>query len=287
VALIRDVARASLYRAPINLWVEDEVTRTYLSEIWNNPAVAFLIGGGNEGVRAIVNDAEAFGFANVFALIDRDFQQSNKQFWLLPGKTFRTFILRVHEIENHLLDSRALSSVRLNNLGETSDEIEAMMARCANRLCWWAACRDAVAELRNRFRREFVSDPSCDVSTEAQASDHIVRSPWFRKLASETSRTTEPDVRQLLSDAHAKATQSLSDGRWKNEFAGKEILHDVGSRICNRTSEPGYNPTKAEFDADLAKVIGAWQRQNNAVPPDLLDLLQALQRRIARGPTGP
>ena len=86
MALIRDVARASLYRGPINLWVEDEVTRTYLSEIWNNPAVAFLIGGGNEGVRAIVNDAEAFGFANVFALIDRDFRANQQTVLASPGQ---------------------------------------------------------------------------------------------------------------------------------------------------------------------------------------------------------
>ena len=128
MAVIRDVARASLYRAPINLWVEDEFTRTYISEVWNDPTVSFLIGGGHEGVQAVVKDAEESGFPNVFALIDRDFRQSNRQFWLDPGKTFRRFILRVHEIENHLLDARALASIRLNNLGKTPDEIETMMA---------------------------------------------------------------------------------------------------------------------------------------------------------------
>jgi hypothetical protein len=57
----RDVARASLYTAPINLWVEDELTRAYLDAVWNSPAVKFLIGGGNEGLQAIVNDAERAG----------------------------------------------------------------------------------------------------------------------------------------------------------------------------------------------------------------------------------
>jgi len=37
VPVTRDVARASLYRGKINLWVEDELTRAYLSEVWNNP----------------------------------------------------------------------------------------------------------------------------------------------------------------------------------------------------------------------------------------------------------
>ncbi len=116
---MRDVARASLYRGKIHLWVEDELTRAYLSAIWNNPDVAFFIGGGNEGVQAIVKDAEQAGFSNVFALIDRDFRESNKANWMDPNKTFRTFVLSVHEIENHLLDASALSATRFNNLNKT------------------------------------------------------------------------------------------------------------------------------------------------------------------------
>jgi hypothetical protein len=282
LAVIRDVARASLYRASINIWVEDEVTRSYLSAVWNNATVSFLIGGGQEGVQAIVRDAEDSSFTNVFAVIDRDFRQSNRQHWLDPGKTFRRFILRVHEIENHLLDAGALASIRLNNSGKTPHEIGTMMAAAASRLCWWAACRDVVAEFRKRFREGFLNDPNCELSTEVQATDHIVQSPWFQKLPSEVARSTLADVRQLLSDAHAAANLALADGRWKDEFAGKEILRDVGSRICDRTRFSSYNPTKAEFDSDLAKEIGAWQRQNDAVPPDLVVLLQALQLRIAR-----
>ena len=41
-----DVARASLYRGVINLWVEDELTHEYLSDIWNDSDVAFFIAGG-------------------------------------------------------------------------------------------------------------------------------------------------------------------------------------------------------------------------------------------------
>jgi hypothetical protein len=108
----RDVALSTLYRGTINLWVEDELTREYLSEIWNDPSVAFLIGGGNEGVRAIVEDAEKAGYRSVFALVDRDYRPSNQAGWLDPSKTFRTFILPVHEVENYLLDAAALASCR-------------------------------------------------------------------------------------------------------------------------------------------------------------------------------
>ena len=76
--------------------------------------------------------------------------------------------------------------------------------------------------------------PKCSVDTEVKARDQIVQSPWFQKLAFETRRTTEPDVEQLLLDAHTNANQCLADGRWKDEFVGKEILRDVGSRIFDR-----------------------------------------------------
>ncbi len=264
--MARSVERASLYRAPINLWVEDQLTRAYLDAVWNSPYVGFLIGGGNEGVQAIVNDAEKAGYPNVFAVIDRDFRQTNRSGWSDPGKTSRRFILSVHEIENDLLDAAALAASRLNNLGKTTAEIETMMTTAAGRLAWWAACRDVVAELRKRFRAGFLNDPSCAVSREDEARDHICQSPWFQKLAHEVGRTTEAEIHHLLSDAHLAANQSLSDGRWKTEFAGKEIFHDVGSRICDHKKIPGH-PSGTTFDEDLAKEVGAWQRANNAVPP--------------------
>ncbi|MGP0063676.1 MAG: hypothetical protein ACLQGP_08785 [Isosphaeraceae bacterium] len=285
--MARSVERASLYRAPINLWVEDQLTRAYLDAVWNSPDVGFLIGGGNEGVLGIVNDAEKAGYPNVFAVIDRDFRQSNRSSWMDPAKTSRRFILSVHEIENHLLDPTALAACRFNNRGKTAAEIETMMTTAAGRLGWWAACRDVVAELRKRFREGFLNDPTCAVSCGDEARDHICQSPWFQKLAQETARTTEADIHRLLSDAHVRANQSLSDGRWKTEFAGKEILRDVGSRICDHTSFPRHSTTSTPFDEDLAKEVGAWQRANKAVPADLTDLLAALQQRISRARTKP
>jgi hypothetical protein len=246
--------------------------------------VAFLIGGGNEGVRAIANDAQKNDFSNVFALVDRDFRTTNKPDWMNPNKTFRTFILPAHEVENYMLDSRALVAIRINTLKKTETEIDAMIISAASRLHWWVACRRVVAELRERFRGGFIQDPTCPpVDSEAAAQNHICKSPWFSKLATEIQRTTVADIHKRLSAAHTDAAAALSDGSWKTEFAGKEIIHDVGSRICDRQVIPTYNPTAAEFDEDLAKEVGAWQRVNGAVPQDLADLLAALRARIARG----
>jgi hypothetical protein len=279
----REVARAALYRGIINLWVEDELTREYLSAVWNHPPDVFvLIGGGNEGVSAVVKDAESSDFPNVFGLVDRDFRPTNRDRWGVAGKTLHIFVPPVHEIENDLLDPEALASSRLNTLGRTAAQIEGYLATAAGRLTWWAACRQVVAELKRRFRVEFVPDPPCGtIADEAGAIDHICASPWFVKLAGEVARTTHDDVRRLLVGAHQEAQIQLADGTWRQQFAGKEIYRDVGSRICDRTAPAlrGYRPTQVEFDVDLAKDVAAGQFASNRVPHDLVELLRALRNQ--------
>ncbi len=277
-----DVSRAALYRGAINLWVEDALSREYLSTLWNNdPSVAIFVGGGNEGVRAIAKDAEDAGFANVFALADRDFRPTNRAGWSDPAKTFRTFVLPVHEIENYLLDARALHSSRYHNRRLDIGRIEELMAEAAGRLCWWAACRDVVAELKVRFREPFVPDPPCTLAGQDDARNHICESEWFKKLPSETRKSRKSDVSRLLSKNFTKAQKRLADGGWRTDFAGKEIFHDIGSRICDRQimSRP---PRGVEFDIDLAKDVAAYQTRSRSIPSDLVDLLAALKARIAR-----
>src|SRR5208337_2444711 len=54
--------------------------------------------------------------------------------------------------------------------------------------------------------------------------DHICNSPWFQKLDTESARTKESDIDQLLNDRYQEAQNRLKDGTWRIEFAGKEIL---------------------------------------------------------------
>ena len=146
---------AGLYRGVINLWVEDALSREYLSALWNDADVALFIGGGNEGVRAIVKDAEDAGFSNVFAVTDRDFRPTNQGSWNDPAKTFRTFVLPVREIENYLLNSQALHASRFSNAGLSNTDTENLIVPAARRLCWWAACRDVVAEFKTEIPGNF------------------------------------------------------------------------------------------------------------------------------------
>lgn len=273
-----DVARAAFYRGRINLWVEDALSLEYLSALWNDPDVAFFIGGGNEGVRAVVEDAKAAKYANVFGVIDRDFRESNQANWRDETRDFRVFILPVHEIENYLLDAQALHQSRFNNRRLPADKLEKLIKQAADRLVYWALCRDVLAELKRRFREPFVPDPPRNLDSFESAKIHICNHPWFKKLAHEVERISETDIVGLLNDGFQDCQARLDDGRWRSDFAGKEIFRDIGSRIFDRRK----SRFPVEFDNDLAKDIAAAQVAANSVPPDLTELLAALKRRIAR-----
>jgi hypothetical protein len=240
-----------------------------------------LIAGGNEGVGAILRDAERAGYTNVFGVIDRDFGSSDKVSWSEKSKTFRSFVLPVHEIENYLLHAEALADSRSNNMKKTSSEIAAILDREAKRRVWWAACGAVWAELRGRFRDGFIRKPSCPpVESEAEARRHICEDPWFAALAGKVAQTNEAEIDQMLTQAYVTASAQMDDGTWKDNFSGKEILHYIESRICDQT-KLSRQPTPSEFDSDLAKEVGEWQIDHKVVPPDLTDLLAALKQRIA------
>lgn len=282
--MARDVARDALYSGRINLWVEDDLTRVYLSALWNDPAVKFLVGGGHDGVSAILKDAEDVGYTNVFGVIDRDYRRSNFENWLVPGRKFRRFVIPRHEIENYLLETPALEGCRLNTHRKTPAEIDTILNNAASTWCWCVACRDVVSHFHARFFDHFMKHPTMPtVCDETDARAHIMQSDWFRALPRKSKGMSSEDrVHRLLKRAHTCALRMQDDGRWRREFPGKEFLRIVGNQIFNKNkAQPNYQPSRAEFDADLAKAVAAWQAANDAIPTDLSHLLKALKARIA------
>lgn len=270
--------------ARITLFVEDPLTRDYLRRVWDTPIdVEFRLGGGNDGVRAIVKTFEQEGHPNVFGVTDRDFRPSNQAEWVNPTKQFRSFVLPVHEIENYLLQAEALHASPYHNRGLGVADLERRMREKATGLCWWAACRETIAELKRRFRDPFVPDPRQAVVDEESAYRHICDSEWFEKLARGAARSAESDIRQQLRDDRERMGLALESGAWRRDFAGKEILRDVAGWMCDETRISKFPTPRAQFYSDLAKEIGAWQMVNDAIPEDLAALLLALRTRIASG----
>jgi hypothetical protein len=268
----------AIYSFPLVLWVEDPITRDYVQKVWGGADIRFLIAGGNENIRAIVTDAHANGHKHVFGLIDRDFRKSNRHQWANPQSGALVFVPIVHEIENYLLDPEALAGCVLNTGQRTAQEINVRLQTRASQLTWWMACRQVIADLRERFFADFPSHPLCpEVTSEAQARAYIVQCPWFRDLSSRSSVTSVAEIDRMLATAHTTAQTQLQDGTWRQEFSGKELLHDVRDWIY--THDAGRQSSMIR-DSDLAKTVAEWQVANGRVPPEVIELMQALRGKV-------
>ena len=267
-----------LYRGQINLWVEDSVTHQYLEELWLGSPVQFLIGGGSSGVSAVVSDAQANGYSNVFGLVDRDFGPTNYRHWNDEAKGFHRFVLPVFELENYLLDARSLAESDVNTAGKTRADIEALMRDRASELVWWMTCRDVIGRLRECVLDDFMKQPKwTDVADLAAAEAYILRSQWHASISSRVDRIApETKVREMLEDAHGQYDSQLASGEWLRTFSGKEILRHVRSRVYNPPVRPA---SQSHLDADVAKSVARRQVDSKRIPRELADLLTALKRK--------
>jgi hypothetical protein len=274
-----DTSLPDLYRGPINVWVEDVLTREYLHGVWGDPNVRFLIAASNEGISRVVEDARASGLRNVFGVADRDFARSNMADWNDPAKDPRRFIPPVHEMENYLLDAEALAETAVNNEKKSRAEIEGRMKERAGQLAWWMACRHVLWRIRSLCLDGFPAHPkSADISERASAVNYIVTNPWYARFPAGASDIGDAaKIEDWLAEAHAQYEQDLQTGAWRQTFSGKEIFRDVRTFVYH----PKKSASPAQHDVDVAKTIAAWQLANDRIPPDLVNLLKSLRARVA------
>ena len=273
------VSISAIYRPDrIHLWVEDPVTREYLGSCWNDADVVFHIAGGNQGVEAILKDAQDQGFTSVFGFVDQDFGPTNRSEWLNPVKTFRRFVSGVHELENFLLDPDALAGCELNTGHRTPAEITQRCEQRAIELVWWMACRRVIKQLHAECCQGFLEHPKCPQVTDLMtAQNWIVSQNWFNQISTRADLISTPgEIGGRLTVAHAATDAELHDGRWRSTFSGKELFHHVRDYVY--THRPNASPT--DLDTDVARSVARWQVVNNRVPDEVKELRTALRARL-------
>jgi hypothetical protein len=278
---------SSLYKsARIILWVEDSVTRDYLKELWDGAQdILFYVAGGHQALSAIVKSAENEGIEHVFALQDRDFGTSNIAKWMQKD-TSRVLRPQSHEIENYLLQVEALQACTWNNCSRSESEIESKMKLLAESQVFWLALRKVLSDLQLVFQKDFPNHSNTnDVNSLLKAELKICDSDWFKQLGSTTTEWAEPSrIRSALTVAENHYRVSLDNGSWKTDFSGKEILLQIQSFIFQpkklQTEQVDQPISKLSFNSDIAKLIARWQRENNRIPNDLVDLRAALRSRV-------
>lgn len=265
--MVSRVDVTALYASPLVLWVEDPFTRSYLAELWEDSRIGFLIGGGNESIAAVVEQARRDGYSHVFGLRDRDFRQTNQPRWSAPGSQIRVFVPEALEMENYLLDEDALAGCSLNVGKRSARDISTRLQDRARELAWWMACRRVLSALHDLAIGEFPNHPKVPaVSSLPEALQYIKRKPWYKLQRRNLLRIAHRcAVRHRLVKEHRDLLAALSDEGWRRCFSGKELLHHVRDWIYSTA----VGQTVSERDADLAKAVARWQRENNRVPPDL------------------
>lgn len=246
--------------------VEDEFTRLYLEQLWQDTYIAFIVAGSCSAVRPMIEMIRSHGHTLAFGVQDRDFRQSNQDNWN-QRPPVDVFILPRHEIENYLLDSDALHQIILNTRNRARADIEQRLTTTANSMCWWMACRKVLTDLGMETCDQFPAHPSRqNVANQQQAETYICANPWVTGLeqkAHDLLRTAS--IRQRLNQAHTVFSNEANNNSWRRTFSGKEILNVAREYVYQNTGVP---VTKQ----DWAIEIGRWQSANGAIPADLEQL---------------
>jgi hypothetical protein len=264
-----------LYKgARIILWVEDELTRGYLRELWQDLDIGYRVGGGNDGIVAVAEDAWRSGHGHVFGLRDRDFHTTNRPHWAAPRVQLRTYRLDTHEAECFLLDAAALHGCDQHTGGRSLEQIRQRLEGIASGMVPWMACRAVIAELSQARMDGFPKHPKrSEITNLAEARVYLAGSDWVATTVHDLPRIAGPrNLAERLAHFEAEYQASLQDGSWRMRFSGKEIFNEIRSYINPATSG-------GDKGIDLAKSVGAWQRDSGAVPGELVELHRSLRQR--------
>lgn len=265
----------------IILWVEDNLTKEYLSEIWKPEITFFLFlrGAGSNVVHGSVNEHRLQGEGYVFGIVDRDFRLSNYPNWKHPNSDISVFRPTMHEIENYLLDWQALAGCKTNTdrYNRSANEIETRAFEFANKMTWWMACRSVLSKYRDDLIGTYPNHSSIEnIQSQTDADNHFTQSDWYNSLGPNTSYIlNSSSLSNDLLQAYATHNNQLANGDWIREFSGKELFRHIRGYIYNEKRS-----TREEMDIDLAKSVAEYQRDNKTVPNELLELKDAIKNRV-------
>lgn len=269
--------------ALVNIWVEDSLTRDYLSAVWPDAPFHYLVTGGVAGATAMAKQAADDQLrVPVFAIVDRDLGQDNEAKWSDPTWSGVVFKPRVLEVENFLLDEASIAAAGGNAIRKTGPEILKLFLDRAEVMTWWMTCKQVLAEINRLRSRAFPADnlahpdrPDRVVCSEDGAVALLRDCDWATTTLRETSDAlTEPKLRARVQTAHRDVVAWLATDDWREQFSGKELYNWVYGQVSSgpRVRRP------ATMEA-LAAEIGTIQLETGRVPSSLRALHDSILQR--------
>ncbi len=252
----------------IKVYVEDSLTKEYLSIIWADSLSTLNIdvAGNVIAVRSLV----AYENANkeaCWGIVDRDYR------WDAPAKKYNIFTLRKHEIENYLLDAKAISKSDFNAKQKLpEDAIQTKIDSFIRDNKFWFACCYLLSKLNLSVTEQFPPNPIRTRILDAQAIIAYINESGYHQSVSEKLRTIDP---QLIAAHVSKIIQDIemiyTDNKQHDLFSGKEVFRDIRGIL------PGSNyADRQTMDIDLAKEIADYQVKAKRVPEELTSIKETI-----------
>jgi hypothetical protein len=269
----------ALYRAPLSVWVEDPLSHSVLTALWQDPKINVVITQGKPGVRHMVRSNPDPARYCVYGLVDRDFDDDNEAQW--PSTACQILHLPVHELENLLLDFDVLASLAK---GSTAAAIRDEAHRRAVTLHWWMVHKAVLREMQHELGAGFPLDASTDgsLASAADVAQRLRASAYWIDHESALKLWIAPVKIEDRIQAWGQQLQAdLAGDGWLRTFSGKEIFRHLRSHVRGLDEAPVRppNPSSAERDLDLGKRIARRMHEMKRIPPKLAELRQILRTK--------
>lgn len=226
----------ALYRAPLNVWVEDPLSHSVLTELWKDPQINVVVTQGKPGVRHMVRSNPDPTRCCVYGIVDRDFDDDNEAQWASVG--CQILHLPVHEFENLLLDFEALATL---TKGTTATAIRDEAHDRAVKLHGWMPYKAILREMQQELGAGFPANiPSnSPLSTAADIAKLLRESVYWKEHAAALKRWVEPTkLDDRIRVWHQKLQSDLQGDAWLQTFSGKEIFRHLRSHVRGLDEAP-------------------------------------------------
>ena len=269
----------ALYRAPLSVWVEDPLSHSVLTALWQDPRINVVITHGKPGVRHMVRSNPDPARYCVFGVVDRDFDDDNEADW--PSAGCRIFHLPAHELENLLLDFEVLAALAK---GTSAAAIRAVARARAVQLRWWMVQKAVLREMQRELGAGFPGDAPTDAALLCAADvERRLRTSayWTEHEAALKSWIEKTRLDDRIRALGEQTKADLDSDAWTQTFSGKEIFRHLRAHVRGLDEAPirPPNPSASERDLDLGKRIARQMKDMHRVPAKLMELRQIVRTK--------
>jgi hypothetical protein len=271
-----------LYRGKVNVWVEDWLTHSVLTELWHDPDFGVIVADGKPAVHSMVRSAPRSLRGKVYGIVDRDFDEDNQKDW--DRAECNVLRLPVHEFENLLLDFEVLSALSKD---EPADQLRGYAHAHATKLRWWMVCKACLRDIQAELGGGFPGDPPTvgALNNLKDVEEYVTQhSYWQRQDAAHKKWKQTAPLRNNLQVWLTLFEGELVGDGWVESISGKELLRYLRGQVrgLDETPRRPPQPSLADRNLNLGKRIARKMQELGRVPPTIVRIHRVLREKAAQ-----